>query len=178
MEVFIIAALTADGWIGRHDADLSTRWTSKEDAAWFAEKSKAAGVVVMGSNTFHTLPRPLSGRVNIVFSREIGKNQLELKRGIKLQPGEAYFTKQSPTEVIDILAVAGFTQVAISGGATIYTLFLQAGLVDKLYLTIEPVVFGQGISLFNNDVTADLKLINLKQLSSQTIMLEYQALRE
>jgi dihydrofolate reductase len=51
MKVFLIAAVTADGFIGR-DASHLADWTSPEDKKLFRKLTTEAGVVVMGSKTF------------------------------------------------------------------------------------------------------------------------------
>lgn len=53
-------------------------------------------------------------------------------------------------------------------------MFLKAGLVDTIYLTIEPIIFGKGINLFNEDLHYFLKLVS-SQTSESTgsLLLEY-----
>ena len=67
-KVFIIAAVSADGFIAK-DSQHAALWTSKADKKRFIELTKRAGVVVMGSTTYKTLGRPLKERVNIVYSK-------------------------------------------------------------------------------------------------------------
>jgi dihydrofolate reductase len=55
MKTFIIAALTADGFIAKGSDHLSVEWTSKEDRKFFSDRTKKAGVVVMGLNTYKTI---------------------------------------------------------------------------------------------------------------------------
>jgi dihydrofolate reductase len=160
MKVFIIAALTADGFIAR-DEKHSAYWTSKADKKRFVELTKEAGVVVMGSTTYATLPRPLKDRVNIVYSRS------------KTYEG-AETTQLGPRELIKELEARGFKSVAICGGSHIYTMFMKAGVVDTLYLTIEPHLFGKGITLFNEELNYHLELKNVLQSESTgTLLLEY-----
>jgi dihydrofolate reductase len=74
------------------------------------------------------------------------------------------------------LAADGIHQLAICGGASIYQQFLAAGVVNKLYLTVEPILFGSGIRLFN-ETTVDkkLQLISSRCLNDQgSLWLEYQ----
>ena len=71
----------------------------------------------------------------------------------------------------------GYKEVAICGGSTTYTMFMEAGLVDKLYITIEPVVFGAGMTLFNKKFEKALKLESMKKLGEATILLEYNVKR-
>lgn len=160
MKVFIIAAQTADGFIAKSTDQVSTNWTSIDDKKFFAEKTKQAGVVVMGSSTYKTFNKPLKDRINIVYSR-----------------GESFDgtepTSLSPKELLDSLEKRGFSEVAICGGSSIYTMFAKAGVIDSIYLTIEPVVFGNGISLFNENLDLKLSLVSERKTENGTIFLEY-----
>ncbi len=156
---FIIAALTADGFIAK-DANHPAFWTSKEDKARFVELTKKAGVVVMGSQTYKTLPRPLKERVNIVYSRS---KEFE----------GAETTQDEPRLLLAKLEARGFKEIAICGGSQIYTMFMKAKVVDKLYLTIEPLIFGTGITLFKEDLLADLTLLSHTKTDNHTLLLEY-----
>lgn len=162
MHVFIIAALSADGFIAR-DAHHPASWTSKEDKRFFVEKTGRAGVVVMGSHTYETIGKPLKGRLNIVYSRFHSYEGVEV-------------TQQEPGALLKDLEQRGYHEVAIIGGAHVYTLFMSAGLVNTLYLTIEPLTFGQGLSLFTKSVEAKLQLKNTTRLGENSIALEYEVL--
>ncbi len=159
MKTFIIAAVSADGYIAR-DEKHAALWTGKEDKRRFVELTKRAGVVVMGSTTYTTLPRPLKERVNIVYSKS------------KTFEG-AEITQKNPHDLLTELKERGFKEVAICGGSHIYTMFMKAKLVDTLYLTIEPIVFGKGIRLFNEEMAAHLKLVACGQTESGALLLEY-----
>lgn len=159
MKTFIIAAITADGFIAR-DAHHLASWTSKEDKQFFVQKTKEAGVVIMGANTFETFGKPLKGRLNIVYSRN---KQYE---GVEV-------TTKEPAELLKDLEARGFKEVAICGGATIYTMFMKAGVVDTLCLTIEPLLFGSGVSIFNEPLEQHLTLLSAKNLSNNVLLLEY-----
>lgn len=172
MHCFFIVALTADGFIGRDVAHNSTRWTSKEDATWFNQRSKQAGVVVMGRATYDTIGKPLPDRVTVVYSRDVDEARL-VKNQSKLEKNQIYYTQAKPKELLKKLEELGFDEVAICGGSSIYTMFLQAKVVDKLFLTVEPILFGDGVRLFNQKLDLKLKLIKTQNLSSQTLLLEY-----
>ncbi|MEA2715089.1 MAG: dihydrofolate reductase [Candidatus Parcubacteria bacterium] len=159
MICFIIAALSADGFIAKNDRHPAF-WTSKEDKKRFVDLTKRAGVVVMGAKTFATLPRPLKERVNIVYSRT------------KKYEGAETMDK-SPEELLKELDSRGVKEVAICGGSEIYTMFMKAAVVDTLYLTIEPILFGTGIKLFNEDMLYHLKLISSMQAGNGALLLEY-----
>ena len=61
----------------------------------------------------------------------------------------------------------------LGGGASVYTQFMQAGLVDELFLTVEPIVFGSGIKLFSETVLAKMQLLEVFDLSAQTKVFHY-----
>ena len=115
----------------------------------------------MGLKTFNTIGKPLSGRRNIVYSETI----IDIP-GIET-------TDLKPTDLIQKLEKEGVKDVAICGGSTIYTMFLKSGLVNKIYLTIEPVIFGSGIKLFNEPVEQKFKLIKSEQ-KGEAVFLEYE----
>ena len=164
MICFIIAAMSADGYIAK-DANHPAFWTSKEDKKRFVELTKRAGVVVMGLNTYKTLGRPLKERTNIIYSPEPVPSTPE-------HPIDT--TSKPPRELLTDLAARGFKEVAICGGSQIYTMFMESGLVNKLYLTVEPIVFGSGMRLFNKDMHYQLTLKNSQQTESGAMLLEYQ----
>ncbi len=182
MNVFIIAAQTADGFIARNTEHLSTKWTSREDATWFNDRTKRAGVMVMGSTTFATINRPLPGRVTIVYTRQPAKlmsshNAVEITENQLLEhldPATIYVTKLSPPQLIKQLETQQFSELAVCGGAAIYTLFLKAGVVNSIYLTVEPVLFGTGISLFSETVEHNnLRLKSSSKMNENTLLVEY-----
>jgi len=161
IKAYIIATLTADGIIAR-GANQAATWSSKEDKKFFVEKTKQTGVIVMGLNTFKTIARPLPGRLNIVYTE------------LPAPHPEVEATTLPPDQLLAELEKRGFKEVAICGGTTIYTMFLRAGVVDKLYLSIEPKLFGKGLNLFNQDLDLNLKLLSTQQLNPDVVLLEYQ----
>ena len=162
MKVFIIAAISADGYIARDATDLAD-WTSTEDKKIFVKLTKEAGVMVMGATTLATIGRALPGRRTIVYTTH--------PEDIKIDGVEP--TAEDPKLLIQRLENEGATAVAICGGRSIYSLFMQAKLVDELYLTVEPTVFGNGISLFKEPLDAKLSLIEATNLNKDAVLLHY-----
>jgi len=64
------------------------------------------------------------------------------------------------------------------GGGTINALFLKESLVDELYLTLEPRIFGKGKTLVREgEFEVLLELMNIKRLNqSGTLLLKYKIL--
>jgi dihydrofolate reductase len=84
---------------------------------------------------------------------------------------------KSPTEAIALLKHKGFSEALLAGGSQLNTSFMKENLVDEIYLDIEPVVFGKGISLFSEgDFDKKLKLIESKKISDNVVQLHYKVL--
>lgn len=160
MKTFIIAAVSADGFIAR-EANQPANWTSKEDKKVFVSLTKRAGVIIMGRTTYETIGKALPGRRNIVYSSK----HVEAE-GVEV-------TDEKPADLLKRLAAEGHEEVAICGGQSIYNMFLSAGLVDEIYLTLEPKLFGTGLSVFNSSVDIDLSLQNVAKLNDATLLLQY-----
>lgn len=164
MKTTLIAALSADGYIGKSSAHLAD-WSSKEDKKLFIELTKRAGVIIMGRNTYDTIGKALPGRLNIVYtSRPLNEPDIQT-------------TTEPPTELLKRLEKEGYTEVAVCGGQAIYDLFLGEGLVDELSLTIEPVLFGTGLSLSYTAREVSLNLIEYKKLNDDTLNLHYKVIK-
>ena len=167
MKTILIVAITADGFIAKTPSNGETwNYTSKGDRGVFVEITKHAGVIVMGSATYKTIGKPLPDRLNIIYSRTPKKIE-----GVEV-------TKKDPEELLKDLESRGYNEVAIIGGAQIFTLFMERKLVDKVYLTIEPLFFGKGVNLFTKDLPAQLefksaKVKYLKKQGTNTVILEY-----
>lgn len=161
IKTYIIAAISADGFIAKDPQVASTSWTSSYDKKRFMEITKRSGVVVMGAKTFATIGKALPGRRTIVYSNTpINSPNVET-------------TSLSPMELLAKLEKEGVKELAICGGATIYTMFMDANAVDEIYLTVEPVAFGSGLPLFNKSFDDKLELINTEQKSGGTIFKNY-----
>lgn len=158
-------AITLDGKIAKF-TDHPATWTSKADKKIFVHETKRIGVIVMGKTTYDTIGKPLPGRLNMVMDFKVDTSQ-------NIADTLEYTSKQ-PAEIIKELEGRGFSEMIIGGGSTINGLFLDQGLVDELWLTIEPKVFGEGLSLFKGaDVELDLELIELRQPDDNVIHVRY-----
>lgn len=158
MKVYIIAAISADGFIAKSSKEFID-WTSAEDKKFFSKMTKKTGVIVVGGNTFRTFKAPLSGRRHIVYTNQLIENT------------DVETTNEKPADLVERLEKEGLEELAICGGNSIYTMFLKSGLVTDIYLTIEPVFFGKGIKLMDESLKLFTK--DMKQLNKDTFMIHY-----
>ncbi|KKW32849.1 MAG: Bifunctional deaminase-reductase domain protein [Candidatus Uhrbacteria bacterium GW2011_GWA2_53_10] len=196
MRIILIAAVTADGKIAQKENQSSLTWTSKEDTKFFVSKTKEIGTVIMGRKTFATIGKPLKDRRVIVLTRTPPKPPL-IKGGDQgVSPpfqvtafgpamagsnggrgaggGTVEFTDEDPKALLERLEQEGVKAVAVAGGAQIYSTFLREGLVDELYLTVEPYLFGDGTPLVEGCDPIEMELVDSTRLGDNAVLMHYQ----
>ena len=142
-EVILIAAVTVDGFIARHNREVTT-WS--KDLHLFKEQT-LGHPVVMGSNTYDTLAAELEGREMIVVHR----------------------TDDPESILADIESDRCF----IIGGGKTYTRF--APYLTHLYITPHPIVFGNGVPLFDGDIPElNLSFQNMITIDKKDGIFQYQ----
>lgn len=139
MRVVLVAAVTTDGFIARHEHELAN-WTTKEDKQYFVRRTKELGVMVMGRTTFETIGRALPGRRMIVLTSQPDKYSVD----------DVEFTSESPPQLVERLKSEGVQSLAVAGGSKVYTEFLDGSLIDEMNLTVVDTEFGGGIPLFRD----------------------------
>ena len=75
------------------------------------------------------------------------------------------------------LEAEGYTEVILAGGAGVNTLFAKANLIDHIIVTISPIVFGTGLSLFSEAVYMDLELKSLDPIGQNLVCLTYEVIK-
>ena len=164
----LVVAVSLDGKITNGTKE-GTEWTSKEDQKLFRGELDRADAVILGRKTFEAIPRPLTPRNRIVFS----------KRKAPVIPADAgiqnIFFQGTPRELLNLCARYEWNRVVVAGGTSIYEWFFKHKLVDELYLTVEPVVFGSGKPFLSEGSSAgNWTLVSFKKLNKKgTLLLHY-----
>lgn len=166
MKIILMMAVTADGKIAK-SSDHFPDWTSREDKKYFAETTKKHGVVIMGDKTFFTFPKPLPDRLNVVFTLEKNPPKTE---NVKWVSGK-------PEKVLEELERGGYRSAILGGGAYLNTQFLKKKLIDEIWLTIEPKIFGDGLGIFGGDFDQDLKLISVEKINDDSMAVKYRVVK-
>ena len=167
VKVILMMAQSADGIIARHQHHFPN-WTCSADKRLFKKVTQRAGAVIMGSKTYAAIGKPLPQRQNIVYTRH--PERFEPHEGV-------LFTALAPKLLLEKLAAEGFEEVALAGGSQINSLFAAQGLIDELLLTISPLVFGQGLTLFAGPLDLKLRLLETRMLDEHTVHLRYRIIK-
>ncbi len=167
MKLTIVMAITADGKIARNSMEF-VDWTGKADKQYFVSITRKAGVMIMGSKTFDSIGKILPGRKSVVISTDASRTS---------DHPDLEFTDKSPKQILTDLETQEFKSATLIGGSIINTLFMEQGLVDEIHLTMVPLLFGTGLSLFNKALNAQMELIDVKTIEKNCLLLRYQVNR-
>lgn len=175
MKVVIAAVVSLDGKLTRHDDPDVSQWASTEDHEHFTSLVEKNSIIVMGSGTYEVMKDVLQlapGKLRVVLT---SKPEKYADHAVKDQ---LEFKNLTLEEFIEYVEDRGNNDVLVAGGESMITDFLKAGVVDELYITIEPRIFGGGKSLAL-DAALDVKLKLLKQTvlnKHGSLLLHYEVL--
>ncbi|MBY0539101.1 dihydrofolate reductase family protein [Patescibacteria group bacterium] len=165
-----IAAVTLDGKIGANEKHFSN-WTSKEDKKFMRALLDTCDVIIVGNNTYKTALKPLSKRNCIVLTRSIKTTKKVSEKLLYLNTRSANLKKT--------IQKTGYKKIAVLGGAQTYSYCLEHGMLDDLYLTIEPVIFGSGVPLFAGKFKLrKTKILSVKKLNKTGTLLVHSVFRQ
>jgi dihydrofolate reductase len=172
MEVTLIAAQSLDGFITRHD-EPGTAFTSAADKKHFATTLARFDASIMGGETYRVARNVIRSRLTAARRRLVLTRSPESHAG-DVVPGQLEFTSSSPQELVHQLKSQGHRRCALLGGAQVHRLFLAAGCVDFLELSVEPRIFGSGVPLAAGTLDLRLTLLRHERISqSDTLLLTY-----
>jgi dihydrofolate reductase len=175
MRIVLIAAQSLDGFITRHD-EPGTAFTSPEDKAHFRAALAGFDACLFGAGTYRVSRVFIRAQfpdhpLRVVLTRSPGRF------GADAVPGKLEFTSAAPAAIAGDLRSRGIQQCALLGGSHAHSLFLDAGLVDEIWLTIEPLLFGGGTPLLAHHANLRLELQSVERLGAHPLLLKYRVSR-
>lgn len=177
MTLIMYAAVSIDGIAALDSKTGIERYGSPEDREFFLAGAKSCQAVIMGKNTgsFRVFGVP-----NFVLTHDpdllqahnpagAAASQAQDARGV-----ERVYLCGQPQEICAKLEARGIQKAALLGGPSTNLQFLRAGLVDEIYLTVEPVTIGRGIRFLNEPLESRWILADSQVLNERgTIVLHY-----
>ena len=186
MRVILIAAQSLDGRITFHETAGAT-FASEADRGFFREALAGFDCSIMGSGTLRVSEKRIrervaDGRLLVIMTSKAGNGDggggSADGAAFEGREGVVEFSSATPGKVLAGLRARGMKRCALLGGGRIYGAFLAAGLVDEVWLTLEPRIFGTGVALAGGvAVDARLKLLSSERLSTDTLLLKYEVAR-
>jgi dihydrofolate reductase len=175
MKVTLIAAQSLDGFITFHGVPGSA-FTSAADKQYFSRALGEFDCRVMGAGTYRTA-REITRRAAAQGALTLVVTRNPEAFAADVLPGQLEFTAQQPPEILAALSARHCSRCALIGGSEMHAVFLKAGAVDELWLTIEPRLFGKGKPLVGGALDVKLELLSNEALSAQTLLLKYRVLK-
>lgn len=141
MTVTLFIATSLDGYIAGPDDDLS--WLFTDADYGFSDFYAHVDTLIMGRGTYEVVqnlgPWPYPGKHTVVVSR---KADLEMKTAdTELHSGDL-------PSLLDHLASRGRDRIWLVGGGELVRSFLEQGLLDRITVSMHPVLLGDGVPLF------------------------------
>jgi dihydrofolate reductase len=146
--------------------------TSIQDRRLLKKRMRNAECLIIGRVTYQHVSKRLPDKPTIVFSR---------KYNIVRQRGNIYWINPERFDVLNLLRTINVKSALILGGARTYAWFANKDLIDDLYITIEPELFGTGKNLFSikGFRPKRLRLVQFSRISSGgALLLHYENRRE
>ena len=184
--VHYYAAQTLDGYIA--ESDDSIDWLTGYEGSFEGTDSDAGqagydefyegiGALVMGSTTYewileHARGWPYAGKPTWVLS----------SRELRLPEGEEVDVRIVDAEIPELIDelrdAAGDRDIWIVGGGPVASRFADHGLLDRVEVTVVPVVLGEGKPLFDRRLPGGpMQLLGARTHSSGMVGLTYEIKR-
>jgi len=168
MEVILYMAQSVNGIVSKENDDVPWHdiWPT------YYHEIKKAGNIIVGKRTYEIMKKvgefkKCGDPLTVVLSKThyVSTNQ------------NVIFVK-SPKKALEILRSKGFRKIIVGGGSKTNYSFLKSGLIDKMYIDIEPIIFAKGIAFLPpHAFESKLKLLRIKRLSKNTIQLHYKVIK-
>jgi len=149
----MVAAISQDGYLTKGDDPNPAHWTSQEDKQHLSSLINKYELQVFGSKTYEAYkPSPQKGILRVVLTHSPDKYSDARVNG------QLQFEKLSPQEFVEKYEQY-YGSCLLLGGGSVYRQFLDAGVVNEIYLTIEPVEHKSGKSFLKpGETLSDLSL--------------------
>ena len=172
MKTILYMAMTVNGKIAGIDDDTS--WTSKEDWDGFRAMCRKTRNAVIGRRTYDMVKKE-GTQLGDILTVVLTHDSVLLSK----KSPHTIFTDKHPRDVLALLKEKGFGEALVAGGGILNSAFLKGGLIDEIYIDIEPLLLGRGIPLFSDgEFEPRLKLIETKTLTNhQTVQLHYKVIK-
>jgi len=165
-KVILGCGITLDGYIARPDGSVDFLVMPKGAAKVAAEFYATIDTIVFGRKTFDAMQRmiaqgehegPAGPWKTYVFSRTLPSGERD---GMT-------FVKESPTAFMRKLRRKPGKHICHMGGGELARSFLQADLIDELWMHVVPILLGEGIPIFPAGFPQrDFKLLECKTYGS------------
>lgn len=164
-KIILNLAVTLDGYIAGPNGEYD--WCLTDADYGMTNFLKSVDCLLMGRKTYDLVLQygpPYPEKTIYVFSRTLKKPDFD---------NVVIVDKNIPSFIYSLKRTSQKNSW-LFGGAEIIYLLSNHGLIDEMVLSVHPVLLGNGIPLFKNEVRRNLMLTDLTQYPSGLVQLTYQ----
>lgn len=171
------ATVSLDGFVQDADGDFSALYADFDelmDSSFMRRLQEKTGAVLMGRRTFDLAEDPDSYAEDYEFQAPIfvvthTPPPVEPKRNERLWV--TFVTDGVESAVKQAVEAAGERDVTFIGGPDLFRQLMALGLVDELAVDIMPVLFGDGVRLFDGGrPPANLEKVSAEEVGVRTCL--------
>jgi dihydrofolate reductase len=170
MKVILYMTISANGYIARENGDED--FLSDKNWETSCALAKRCGCFVIGRKTYEAI-QEMGQECKFNDLKDVVK--VVVSNSNILIADNNYILADSPSDAINKLKAKGLKEMMVTGGATINSAFMRAGLIDEIILNVEPFILGKGISLFSKEeFDCPLNLVGIKEVGEGIVQLHYE----
>jgi len=174
-KVILYIAMSLDGFIAKSDGDisfLSQVEMGGEDYGYTAFM-ESIDTVILGRKTYDKV---LSMSAELAYGE---RDVYVLTYSTKPDTGTIHYYSGSLTDLIFRLKKQDRKNIFCDGGAKAVHAFLRDDLFDELIISIIPILLGDGIRLFSENLPEQkLQLVSVKSFEKGLVQLHYIRVRD
>lgn len=157
-------------------SNFDQAWASREDQQHLQKLISENNLILMGGQTYYLAKshiKPSEGKLRIVLTHDPEKYKDDYIEG------QLEFAQGEVKDIVDSLEKRGFEQMLLLSGESLNKEFFEENMVDEIYITVEPKIFGSGKGmLLESDLDIQLELLEMKKLNELgTVLLRYKVIK-
>lgn len=167
MKLIAVVVISIDGRITKGNNGKVFLWSSKEDQRHFRKIKKNAKAIIYGRVSYENDKQAVSDDTRLIVHTRTPSEFTSSE--------QVTFTSKSPKEVLSILEGENHDEIFLFGGGKIYSMYLEARVVDELWLTLEPKIHGKGTNFIATQKPLDVRfeLQSVTNLNKSTLLIKY-----
>lgn len=155
--------------------DRTEGFLSKEGGALITKLSADTGGLMLGRGTYENVINNLKDSV-AWYLADIPK--VVVTSNPDYDVIRSYSIATSPQAAIELLEDKGVSEAALVGGSKLVSVFMANGLVDEIWLDVEPVVIGKGMPLFDpKDFEVRTELLSVEKVNNSELLVKYKVVK-
>jgi dihydrofolate reductase len=177
-KVFVFMNVSVDGRVEGPDHDIS--WAHGDSEPFAREQGKSVEALLFGRRTFELMrqfwPTDQARQVAPETAAFMNEKPKYVASHSGFEPGWAGATVLHEDAIGQIRGLKARTagRIAIFGSNTLCAGLVDAGLIDEFQIMVNPVLLGEGTSLFPGVAArAQLRLISAEPQSTGAVLLTY-----